>query len=118
LSTIVTGDDTWIHHFESETKRQSMEWHHTTFPRKKKFKAFLSASKIMATVFWDCEGVILIEVLHRGQRSTRTSMWTLWRSWRSVSGGFVPINMWQKCFFTTTVRGHTRLHTREAITKL
>jgi histone-lysine N-methyltransferase SETMAR len=39
LSTIVTGDETQIHHFEPEKKRQSMEWHHTNSPRKKKFKA-------------------------------------------------------------------------------
>jgi hypothetical protein len=63
LSTIVTGDETWIHHCEPETKRQSMEWHPTTSPRKKKFKAVPSAGKIMTTVFWDCEAVILIDVL-------------------------------------------------------
>jgi histone-lysine N-methyltransferase SETMAR len=34
LSTIITGDETWIHHFEPETKR-----HHTTSPWKEKFKA-------------------------------------------------------------------------------
>jgi hypothetical protein len=50
------------------TKRKSMEWHHTTSPRKKKFKAITSANKIMATDFWDCEGVILIDVLPRGQK--------------------------------------------------
>jgi hypothetical protein len=44
-----------------------MEWHHTTSPRKKKFEAIPSASKIMATVFCDCEEVILIDVLSRGQ---------------------------------------------------
>jgi hypothetical protein len=65
LSTVVTGDETWIHHFEPETKRQSMEWHHTASPQTKKLKP--SASKIMATVYWDCEGVILIDVLTRGQ---------------------------------------------------
>jgi hypothetical protein len=67
FSTIVTDDETWIHHFEPETKRQSMEWHHTTSPQKEKFKAFPSTSKIMATVFWDCEGAILIDVLPRGK---------------------------------------------------
>jgi histone-lysine N-methyltransferase SETMAR len=67
LSTIVTGDETWIHHFKPETKRQSMEWHHTTSPRKKMFKAVPSAGKIMATVFWDCGEVILIDVLPSGQ---------------------------------------------------
>jgi hypothetical protein len=67
LSTIVRGDETWIYQFEPETKRQSMEWHHTTSPRKKKVKAVPSAGKIMATVFEDCEGVILIDVLPSGQ---------------------------------------------------
>jgi hypothetical protein len=27
LSQIVTADETWIHYFKLETKRQSMEWH-------------------------------------------------------------------------------------------
>jgi hypothetical protein len=34
-----------------------MEWHHTTSPRKKKFKAVPSAGKIMATNFWYREGI-------------------------------------------------------------
>jgi hypothetical protein len=37
------------------------------FSWKKKFKAIPSAGKTMATVFWDCEGVVLIDVLPRGQ---------------------------------------------------
>jgi hypothetical protein len=45
LSRIVTGDETWVHHFEPETKRQSMDWHHPQSPRKKKFKTALSAGK-------------------------------------------------------------------------
>nr|CAI5818875.1 unnamed protein product [Callosobruchus analis] len=32
----------------------------------KKFKATASAGKVMVTVFWDCEGVILIDVMPRG----------------------------------------------------
>jgi len=35
---IVTGDETWAHHYEPEMKRQSMERHHPQSPRKKKFK--------------------------------------------------------------------------------
>jgi hypothetical protein len=55
LSQIVTGDETWIHHFEPETKRQSMEWYHPACPQRKKIT---STSKIMIIVFWDCEGAI------------------------------------------------------------
>ena len=28
LLCIVTGDESWFHRFEPETKRQSMKWHH------------------------------------------------------------------------------------------
>jgi hypothetical protein len=34
LSWIITGDETWTHHYEPEKKRQSMEWHHPQKPRK------------------------------------------------------------------------------------
>jgi hypothetical protein len=38
LSRIVTGHETWVHHYEPESKRQSMEWKHPGSPTKKKFK--------------------------------------------------------------------------------
>jgi transposase len=28
LNSIITGDESWAHHYEPETKRQSMEWRH------------------------------------------------------------------------------------------
>ena len=35
LTRKVTGDETWLHHFEPEMKRQSMDWHHANSPKKK-----------------------------------------------------------------------------------
>jgi hypothetical protein len=66
LPRIVIGDATWVHHFEQETKRQSLEWHHPQSPRKKKFKTAPSAGKVMVTVFWDCDEVLLVDVMPRG----------------------------------------------------
>jgi hypothetical protein len=60
---IVFGDETWIHHFESQTRGQSLEWHHPTSPRKKKFKATPSAGEVMVTIFWDAEGLILVDIM-------------------------------------------------------
>jgi hypothetical protein len=37
-----------------------VDWHHPS-SQKKKFKATLLAGKVMATVFWDAEGVILVD---------------------------------------------------------
>ena len=38
LERIITRDETWIHHYELESKRQSMEWTHPHLPTKRKFK--------------------------------------------------------------------------------
>ena len=46
LLRIVTGDESWFHHFEPETKRQSMEWHHLHSPSIKKAKTVPSAAKV------------------------------------------------------------------------
>jgi len=53
---IVTGDETWVHHWDPETKMESMQWKHKGSPTPKKFRTQPSAGKIMATIFWDCEG--------------------------------------------------------------
>ena len=66
LQRIVTGDETWVHHFEPESKRASMEWHHHTSPRSKKFKSQQSAGKVMMIVFWDSVDVILVDFLSKG----------------------------------------------------
>ncbi|KAL4126321.1 hypothetical protein QTP88_010543 [Uroleucon formosanum] len=63
LNSIVTGDETWVYHFTPESKQQSMEWRHSFSPKKRKFKVTQSARKIMATVFWDRKGVLLIEFM-------------------------------------------------------
>lgn len=67
LDRIVTGDETWVKHVNCETKLQSMQWGHTSSPQKpKKCMQTMSARKIMATVFWDRKGVILVDFLERG----------------------------------------------------
>ena len=62
----MTGDEIWVHHFEPESKRASMEWHHPTSPCLKKFKFQQSAGKVMVTVFWDSVGVILVDFMFKG----------------------------------------------------
>jgi len=37
LSQLVTMDETWLYHYDPETKQQSMEWRHSGSPRSKKF---------------------------------------------------------------------------------
>ena len=67
LHHIVTGDETWVHQFEPESKAQSMQWRHVKSPPPRKFKVMPSSKKVMATVFWDSSGVLLVDYLPQGQ---------------------------------------------------
>jgi hypothetical protein len=51
----------------AETKGQSKQCMHTYFTKKlKKFELKLSANKLMATVFWDRKGVMMVELMQQG----------------------------------------------------
>jgi hypothetical protein len=39
LSHIVTGDETWVSYVTPESKQQSMEWRHTSSPKKTQIQA-------------------------------------------------------------------------------
>lgn len=66
LSKIVTTDETWVYHYEPESKRRSMEWKHTASPVKKKFKSQRTTRKVMLTVFWDRNGPISLDFKCQG----------------------------------------------------
>ena len=69
LLCLVTVDETWVH-YEPENKAQ---WVGPGSPRPKKFKTQPSASKVMATVFWDTKGFIMLDFLPK--RSTITGVY-------------------------------------------
>lgn len=73
LARIVTGDETWVHFHQPETKRESKEWRHSTSPKPKKCRTEPSAGKVMLTLFWDEKGVILEHYTPRGTTVTSAS---------------------------------------------
>jgi len=60
LLRLVTMDETWLYHYDPETKHQPMEWRHSGSSRPKKFRVQKSAGKILASFFWDQDGILLI----------------------------------------------------------
>jgi hypothetical protein len=65
---VVTGDYTWVSHNIPESKRQPVEWHHSHSPSKPiKFKQALSTQKVLATVYLDWKGALLVEFMPKGQ---------------------------------------------------
>ncbi|UYV68169.1 hypothetical protein LAZ67_5003238 [Cordylochernes scorpioides] len=68
-SRIVICGKTRLHHWDLETKRESIQWKHKGSQTSNKFETQPSAGKIMATMFWDSVGVLLIGYLeHRKNR--------------------------------------------------
>lgn len=72
LKRIVTGDETWVHHYDPESKQESMQWHVRGTAHPKKFKVIPSAGKVMATIFWDYKGILLIDYKEKGVNITGT----------------------------------------------
>ncbi|KAJ8876576.1 hypothetical protein PR048_021021 [Dryococelus australis] len=67
VNQIATGDETWSHSDNEETKLQVQQWIHAHSPNKpKKFKQTFSNKKRVATVFWDHQGVLLIDFMEPG----------------------------------------------------
>ena len=60
---IITGDETWVYQYDPETKKQSKQWLPRGLSGPIKFKSERSVKKVMATVFWDSEGVVLVDFL-------------------------------------------------------
>ena len=66
VTRIINGDETWMHHYNSESKQQSMQRKHANSSSPRKFKVQALAGKIMCTVVWDAKGVLLIDcMLHK-----------------------------------------------------
>lgn len=68
FSRIATQDETWIPYYNPETKLQSKEWVYKGEPAPKKPKILPKTDKVMLTVFWDCDGIILKDFLPKGRR--------------------------------------------------
>ena len=59
----MTQDETWVHHADPKSKKQSMQWKYPGSPSSKKFKKVSSAGKVMASIFWESQKVIMVYYL-------------------------------------------------------
>ena len=58
--------ESWVHHYDPESKMQSMQYGHKNSPAPKTFKVVASARKVLLTIFWDMEGIVRIKFLEQG----------------------------------------------------
>ena len=64
---LLTMDETWLYHCDTETKQQSMDWRHSGSPRPKLFQVQISAGKFLVSIFWDEDCTLLTDYLQKGR---------------------------------------------------
>ena len=64
IEHIVTQDETWVQHFDPESKMQSKQWKHSGSPHPKEFKKVNSSGKVMTSIF-NSQGVMIIDYLEQ-----------------------------------------------------
>jgi len=78
LSRLVTMDETWLYHYDPETKQQSMGWRHSGSPCPKKFRAKKSTGKVLASIFWDQDGISSLIIFQRAKLSMQSITHLCW----------------------------------------
>lgn len=73
VSDILTGDETWIYHYDPETKRQSKEWVEEGAPPPTKVRRARSVGKQMWAIFFRSSGFVAAVPLE--DRKTVTADW-------------------------------------------
>jgi histone-lysine N-methyltransferase SETMAR len=66
----ITVDETWILHYTPESKQRSKQWTEAGCSGPKKTRSVPSARKVMASVFWDTEGILFIDYREKGKTIT------------------------------------------------
>ena len=103
----------------SPSKRASLEWCHPSSPRTEKFKAQQSAGKIMATIFWDVSGPILVEFTPKGTTiNSERYIETLKKLKARIKRVRPHLDVSRVLLQHDNARPHTSLKTRETITSL
>ncbi|KAF6288416.1 hypothetical protein mRhiFer1_009149 [Rhinolophus ferrumequinum] len=67
LGRVITGDETWVYQYDTETKYQSAQWKSASSPQTKNFHQSKSRVKTMLLTFFDIRGIIHYEFVPTGQ---------------------------------------------------
>ena len=67
LRRFITMDETWICHHDPKLKQERLQWTEAGCSAPKQVKSQRSAKKVMASVFWDAKGILLIDYLQKGK---------------------------------------------------
>jgi len=78
LSRLVTMDETWLYHYDPETKQQSMEWRHSSLPRPKNSVCKNPLEKFSPRFFGIKTASFPLSIFQRTKLSTRSITHLCW----------------------------------------
>ena len=94
LSRLVTMDETWLYHFDPETRQQSMEWRHSGSSRPKNSKCKNRLKKFSPRFFGIKTASSSLIIFQRANLSTRSITHLCWCNlrafWREKTAGRSP----------------------------
>ena len=67
MSSVITGDECWVYVCDPETKQMSSQWKTASSPRPKKARQVKPNVKKMLIAFFNIDGLVHHEYVHRGQ---------------------------------------------------
>jgi hypothetical protein len=109
ISRLVTMNETWLYHYDPETKQQSMEWRRSGSSRHKNSECKNPLENFSPRFFGVKKASSSLIIFQRAKLSTRIISHLCWCDcrtfWRKTAAGSLP--RWS-CSFTTTPRltGH------------
>ena len=84
-----------VHHYDSDTKAQSMRLKHLDSPPPKNTRVQLPSGKVTHTVFWGQDGLVITEFLAKGTTTSGAYFASLLRKLRKA------IKIERRCRITT-----------------
>ena len=83
-------DETWLYHYELETKQQSLERRHSDSPQPKNFRVQKSAGKVLSSIFGVSPRFLGIKtasspliIFQTAKLSARSITYLCWCNWRT-----------------------------------
>ena len=83
LSRLVTMDETWLYHYDPETKQQSVEWRHSGSPAPKNSECKNPLVKFSPRFFGIKTASSSFIIFQRAKLSTRGITHLCWCNWRT-----------------------------------
>ena len=108
LHKYVTMDETWIHYFTLESNWQSAGWRTADESRPKQTKMRTSADKVLASIFWNAQGILFLDYLEKGRTINSEYHIALLMHLMEETTKKLPQIKKKKCSFTKTMQCVTR----------